>query len=252
MTDDMESAGSHSGKKTIAAVVVVMLVVVCGVTMLLGIGPFGYRIFKYGMVKIHVYNGTPHFALVDIEGVDKEIPPFEGRTVEVVGGELEMSTVLQLVKENEEGIPERTDELRPLETQSFVADDENFLYHVATEESACVAIVDMTSFYRKGATKDPRLVGTVPKDRRLQVLDTETVFYSQSVLPDQLLEPPMLWLPSVACSMLSDPAKLLMTVKIRAVERRKALEKELMMREKLEELQRMQLERERESQQNAE
>jgi len=209
---DVDDAGLPSPRRralTIAAVILGVILALGVVTWAIGIGPFGYRLFAYGNVNLFVYNGTPHFAELEIDGAEYEIKPYEGEMLELTGGELEIDTTLRLVKKNPEtGVHEITDEREHLETKSFTGSNEtNWLYHVATEESTCLAITDMKAFYTDSGKPDPNIIGKVFKDERLRPLDYENVLYPQDALPDKI-PGEIVWLAVVNCKLLKESPHL--------------------------------------------
>ncbi len=222
-----EWATPSRGRKvfTVVALVVGVLIALGGLTTLLGIGPFGYRLLRYGTVKIFVYNGTPHFAEVDVDGTVYDIKPYDGQTLEVVGGALVFDTTLRLVEEDvEKGIPYETDKHEHLERVEALVDGSNWLYHVALPESTCLAITDMSAYYNQTAGGKPKLLEAVFKDNRLRPLDVDDVIYPRGFLPDKA-EPPVIWLGVVACVLLEEPALALIELQIEAEEARSLLER---------------------------
>ena len=225
--EDFEASYQGRRKRLLISAALVSIVAIAGIgalTTFLGIGPFGYRLFRYGMVKVFVYNGTPHFAEIEVEGSRYEIKPYEGEILELVGGELKLSTTLNLVAENPTTKKaERTEQREFLEDQSFLASGSNYLYHVALPDSTCLAIADMSSYYDGSGGGVPELVGTVFKDARLQELSVENIYFPQGTLPDKA-SPPVYWLAVVNCDVLREPKKALVNLRIQAEERRKQLQ----------------------------
>ncbi|OIP30267.1 MAG: hypothetical protein AUK47_25530 [Deltaproteobacteria bacterium CG2_30_63_29] len=205
--------------------VVLLLGGLGGLTTAIGIGPFGYRMFKYGTATIFVYNGTPHFAEVDADGTPYEIKPYEGQTVEITGGDVELKTTLRLVEEDETGKPAMTDKREFLETQSFHADNTtNWFYQIATEDSLCLAIVDLSSYYDSNNGGAPKIVATVFKDERVQRFSGKELHYPLDIMPD-LAEPPIYWVGPLACVVLEQPNLAIANLREKAEEGRKLLEK---------------------------
>lgn len=190
------------------AVVAVIVGFIGLVTWAIGIGPFGWRLFRYGNLTLYVYNGTPHFAHVSIDGVDYEIKPYSGRTLNMTGGELEIETVLQLVETDLAARQSRiTDTREPLEKLSFTGTSESpWLYHVALPESTCLAVTDLKPFY-DGSREDPRILDTVFKDARLRPLPYHNVIFPQEAMPDKISDE-LIWLAVVNCSLLREAPHL--------------------------------------------
>ncbi|MDX9723269.1 MAG: hypothetical protein RBU37_21130 [Myxococcota bacterium] len=215
-------------RRRLLGVVLTLLLVVTAVgvvTTLVGIGPFGIRLAQHGTIKVFVYNGTPHFAHINLDGMQHQIKPFEGKTVSCVGGELSIETELQLVERDEETRQAyKTEQRRFLERREFSASHQNYLYHIAEPSSSCLAIADMSTYYDGDSGGKLRLLGKVFPDSRLQPLDTEEVLYPSEVMPDKTADA-VIWLGVVACDVLESDELSIDFLTIMAEQTRKEYEK---------------------------
>jgi len=200
-----------------------LLAAVGALTSWLGVGPFGWRYFKHGQSRIFIYNGTPHFALLDIDGNAFEVPPYRGRTYDVVGGDMAIHTRLQRVERNpDSGEFERTDTIDELEVRTFATERQNWLYHIAIPGSTCLAVTDVSALYG-GSGGTLEIIRAVFPEARLQPLPYDDVLYPQDILPDKGV-PPVIWVAVVNCTVLAEPEKALINLQLEIEAGRRLLE----------------------------
>ena len=190
----LETKKRKTKQLAIGSVVLIIGLVILGIfTNMLGVGPFGYRVLRYGSNQLFLYNHTNKWVFVTIdEGETFEVEPLKTKWIPIIGGTSHIVT---------------TDEdEKLLEEFDVFTDNTNQFYHIEFNDSVCIVRTDVTPYYVKSKDKGMKIVQKIFPSERIFPIPRQNVILPQKTFPDKLAgdTEKVFWIETVNCILLEE------------------------------------------------
>lgn len=195
----------------VALCLLVILLVVGGVTHLVGVGFLGYRSILFGKGDLYILNLSDEERFVSVEGREPVvIHSQDAQLVELIGGRSRVD-----ILEGDQKL------WRSFEVE---IDDSHGLLNIS--DAACLAVSDLSDLYRSegGSIELKALLGA---EEEIHILGSKNVVWPRRRPPSQvdLSEGPALSVEIVGCSLFEEPEFLREYLLLRFEERSQAVGK---------------------------
>ena len=161
------------------------------VPMVMGVGYFGWRLFRFDRVSLTMVNATPDDITLEVGNVTEECAARKVCSIEFRAGDVTLTTY--------------DDDGSEIESIDFFTDNRPVFYNYAGVR--CYAVVDVSRFYT-GAQTDAwpyEIIGRIYEDDRIFVVPGSTFIKPGGILPDTLAgghRP--IWIDRASCHLLEE------------------------------------------------
>jgi hypothetical protein len=159
--------------------------------MTLGLGPFGYKLFRYDRVTMYVANGTDWEITVSVGNSSNQLPRMEVASFDFLAGEdLHLTT--------------RTEDGELLEELVFSTDNQDVFYNV--DGALCFAMMNVSRLYHEQHQENPvEMIRGIDSDDRFVLIPEGVFIRPRGVAPSTVPGGHQVtWIDDVACLLL-DP-----------------------------------------------
>lgn len=190
---DVPSSSSSSKAWLWVGILVAGLLVFAGVGKISGTGWFGHRDWMYEGGELYVLNMNETSVRASVDGFEEvEVPLLNAQRLDLVGGTSEV-----VIKAAEGG--------KVLETHSVALDGAHALLKIEPGEE-CLAVVDVSAYYRNEQGARPIVIHKILSDEKLHVFDSRNVIWPRKPFPKKI-DPqlgPARWVSIVGCDLFDD------------------------------------------------